>query len=110
MSNHALGYGLLQFGLQFADDNTNKNIINMEETAGLSAIFVKKEEDAIKKEGDTAEENFGPSSLWKGDVLLQQEKSKSLRVAVKIFHQDDSKGSPQLFDWTHGKLMIKLFA
>jgi len=31
-----------------------------------------------------------------------KEKSKSLRVAVEIFHQDDSKGSLQLFDWTHG--------
>ena len=79
----------------------------MEETPILSAIFVKKEEDAIKSEGDIAEENFGPSPLWKGDVLLQQERSKSLRVAVKIFHQDDSKSSLRLFDWTHGKLMIK---
>jgi len=74
----------------------------MEETAGLSAIFVKKEEDAIKREGDIDDGNFGQSPLWKGNVLLQQGKSKSLRVACKIFHQDDSKGSPQLFDWTHG--------
>ena len=87
-----------------------KNIVNMEDTVSLRAIFVKKEEDAIKRESDIAEENFGPSSLWKGDVLLQQEKSKSLRVAVKIFHQDDSKGSLQLFDWTHGKLIVNLFA
>ena len=79
----------------------------MEETAGLSAIFVKKEEDAIKREGDIDDGNFGQSPLWKGNVLLQQEKSKSLRVACEIFHQDDSKGSLQLFDWTHGKLMMK---
>jgi len=74
----------------------------MEATVSLSAIFVKKEEDAIKREGDIAYENFGPPPLWKGDVLLKKERSKSLRVAVKIFHQDDSKGSLQLFDWTHG--------
>ena len=79
----------------------------MEETVSLSAIFVKKEEDAIKREGDIANENFGQSPLWKGDVLLQQERSKSLRVAVKIFHQDDSKSNLKLFDWTHGKIMIK---
>ena len=84
-----------------------KNIVQMEETVSLSAIFVKKEADAIKREGDIAEENFGPCPLWKGDVLLQHEKCKSLTVAVKIFHQDDSKGSPQLFDWTHGKLVMK---
>ena len=65
-------------------------------------MFVKKEEGGIKSEGDTADENFGPCPLWKGNILLQQERSKSLRVAVKIFHQDDSKGTLQLFDWTHG--------
>ena len=96
--------------LQFADNDTDKDIVNMEETVSLSAIFVKNEEDAIKREGDIAEENLGPSPLWKGDVLLQQERSKSLRVAVKIFHQDDSKGSLQLFDWTHGKLIMKKIA
>ena len=82
----------------------------MEETPILSAIFVKKEEDAIKREGDITCENFGPPTLWKGDVLFQQERSKSLRVAVKIFHQDDSKGTLHIFDWTHGKLMMKKFA
>merc|ERR1712192_22922 len=74
----------------------------MEEKASFSAIFVKNEEGAIKREGDIAEENLGPfCPLWKGDVLLQK-RNKSLTVAVKIFHQDDSKGSLQLFDWTHG--------
>ena len=82
----------------------------MEETVSLSAIFVKNKEDAIKREGDIAEENLGPfCPLWKGDVLLQQ-RNKKLTVAVKIFHQDDSKGSLQLFDWTHGKLIMKKIA
>ena len=73
----------------------------MEETASLSAIFVKKEESAIKKEDDVAQANFDPCPLWKGNILLQQGKT-NLRVAVKIFHQDDSKNTLQLFDWIHG--------
>ena len=89
--------GYRRFG-QFSDDNSNQHIDNMEETA----MFVKKEEGVIKSEGDTADENFGPCPLWKGKILLQQERSQSLRVAVQIFHQDDSKGTLQLFDWTHG--------
>ena len=73
----------------------------MEERASLSEIFVKEEKGAIKKEDDIAQANFGHCPLWKGNILLQQGKT-NLRVAVNIFHQEDSKNTLQLFDWTQG--------
>ena len=73
----------------------------MEERANLSGIFVKEEKGAIKKEDDIAQANFGHCPLWKGNILLQQGKA-NLRVAVNIFHQDDSKNTLQLFNWTQG--------
>ena len=99
----------------------------MEETVNLSALFVKREDDNVKREDDnvkreegnvkreegnvkreddTAQANSDPCPLlWSGTILLHRERATSLTVAVKIFHQDDSKNTNEIcFDWPAGIL------
>lgn len=85
----------------------------MEETVNLSALFVKREDDNgkreegnVKREDDTAQANSDPCPLlWSGTILLHRERATSLTVAVKIFHQDDSKNTNEnCFDWPAGGL------
>ena len=89
----------------------------MEETVNLSALFVKREDDNgnreegnVKREDDTAQANSDPCPLlWSGTILLHRERATSLTVAVKIFHQDDSKNTNEnCFDWPAGILSYTL--
>ena len=48
-------------------------------------------------------------SLWEGKVKVKLEKeNREIQVPVQIFHKDDTKNGQRLFDWTIGKILLKI--
>ena len=48
-------------------------------------------------------------SLWEGKVKVKlKRENREIQVPVQIFHKDDTKNGQRLFDWTIGKILLKI--
>ena len=78
-------------------------------TLKIKMETIKEEIDIDVKAEATLRKKDHACPLWEGDIKMKLEKeNREIQVPVQIFHKDDAKNGQRLFDWTIGKILLKI--